>query len=76
MRRLITPSTFIEVLPNSFAYEKDICNFLQMSFSLNIQFCLPSESILSDFLIESGVILYTQIKIIPKLKVKKIDFLL
>ena len=62
MRRLITPSTFIEVLPNSFAYEKDTCNFLQMSFSLNIQFCLPSQSILSDFLIEGGVILYTQNK--------------
>ena len=62
MRRLITPSTFIEVLPNSFAYEKDICNFLQMSFILNTQFCLPSQSILRRFLIEGGVILYTQNK--------------
>lgn len=62
MRRLITPSTFIEVLPNSFAYEKDTCNFLQMSFSLNIQFCLPSQSILKGFLIEGRVILHTQNK--------------
>lgn len=62
MRRLITPSTFIEVLPNSFEYEKDTCNFLQMSFRLNIQFCLPSQSILKGFLIEGGVILHTQNK--------------